>query len=141
MGPLYHAPRLVRRVTMSPSSLRVDEGSEATYRVTLTFDPGQPVMPALHWEGDTDLGSTDNALSHQQFMWLLPSNYASWNPDIYVDPEWSAAWNTGVTITVTAAEEADSDNGTLEIHNTVYYVPSWTWEAPLAACTIWMTLA
>lgn len=28
-----------------------------------------------------------------------------------------------MTITVTADEDADSDNGTAEIHNTVYYVP------------------
>ena len=62
-----------------------------------------------------------NTLSYQQFKWLLPSNYA--NPDIYVDPEWSAAWNVGVTITVTADEDADSENGTAEIHNTVFYVP------------------
>ena len=116
----YINPQRTWRVTLSPSSLRVDEGGEATYRVRLSSDPGQPVMLALHWEGDTDLGNT---LSYEQFKWLLPSNYASRNPDIYVDPEWTAAWNAGVTITVTAGEDADSENGTLEIHNTVYYVP------------------
>ena len=114
----YVNPQRTWRVTLSPSSLTVDEGGEATYRVRLTSDPGQPVMLALHWEGDPDLGNT---LSYQQFKWLLPSNYE--NPDIYLDPEWTAAWNAGVTITVTADEDADSDNGTAEIHNTVYYVP------------------
>lgn len=40
-----------------PSRLAVDEGGQATYRVRLTSDPGQPVMVALWWEGDTDLGN------------------------------------------------------------------------------------
>ena len=77
-----------------PSSLTVDEGGEATYRVRLSSDPGQPVWVALWWEGDEDVG---NPLSHQQFKWLLPSNYASANPNLYLDPEYTAAWNAGVT--------------------------------------------
>ena len=113
----YIDPQRTWRVTLSPSRLTVDEGGEATYRVRLTSDPGRPVMVALDWRGDPDLGNT---LNNQQFMWLLPSNYA--NEDIYLDPDYTAAWNVGVTITVTADEDTDSDNGTLEIHNTVYYV-------------------
>ena len=67
---------------------------------------------ALDWYGDPDLGNGHPdrgipSLSEQQFKWLLPSNYASQNPDIYLDPEYTAAWNVGVTITVTA----DEDNG------------------------------
>ena len=115
----YVDPQRTWRVTLSPSRLTVDEGGEATYRVRLTADPGRPVLVALHWEGDDDLGNT---LSYQQFKWLLPSNYANENPDLYLDPEWTAAWNVGVTITVTADEDADSENGTLEVHTTVYYV-------------------
>ena len=111
-------PQRTWRVTLSPSSLRVDEGGEATYRVRLTSDPGRPVMVALWWDGDPDVGNT---LSYQQFKWLLPSNYQ--NPDIYLDPEFTGPWNVGVTITVTADEDADSENGTAEIHNTVHYVP------------------
>ena len=106
------------RVTLSPSRLTVDEGGEATYRVRLSSDPGRPVMLALWWDGDPDLGNT---LPAQQFKWLLPSNWQ--DPDGYVDPEWSYAWNTGVPITVSAGEDSDSENGTLEIHNEIYYVP------------------
>ena len=43
-------PQRTWRVTLSPSSLRVDEGGTATYLVRLSSDPGQPVMLALHWE-------------------------------------------------------------------------------------------
>ncbi len=110
-------PQRTWRVTLTPSSLAVDEGGEATYRVKLTSDPGRPVMVALWWDGDPDLGNT---LAGQQFKWLLPSNWQ--DPDGYVDPQWSYAWNVGVPITVTADEDADSDNGTLEITNTIYYV-------------------
>ena len=116
----YIDPQRNWRVTVSPSSLTVPEGDEKTYRVTLTSDPRQPVMLLLWWDGDPDLGNT---LSYQQFKWLLPSNYANQNPDIYLDPEWSGAWNVGVTITVTADEDTDSENGTAWIDNTVYYVP------------------
>lgn len=130
----YIDPQKNWRVTLSPSRLTVPEGGEATYRVRLTADPGQPVWVALDWSGDPDVGNGDPgqgvpSLSEQQFKWLLPSNYASRNPDIHLDPEYTAAWNAGVTITVTADEESqsvageDSDNGTAEIHNTVFYVP------------------
>ena len=115
----YVNPQRNWRVTLSPSSLTVPEGGEATYRVRLTADPGQPVWVALWWDGDPDLGNT---LSYQQFKWLLPSNYQ--NPDIYLDPDWTSPWNVGVPITVTADEDdADSENGTAAIHNTIYYVP------------------
>ena len=114
----YINPQRNWRVTVSPSSLTVPEGGERTYRVTLTSDPRQPVMLLLWWDGDPDLGNT---LSYQQFKYLLPSNYQ--NPDIYLDPEYSAAWNVGVTITVTADEDADSENGTALIDNIVFYVP------------------
>ena len=113
----YVDPSRNWRVTLSPSRLTVDEGGEATYRVKLTSDPGQPVMLALWWDGDPDLGNT---LAGQQFKWLLPSNWQ--DPDRHVDPEWSYPWNTGIPITVTADEDDDSENGTMEILNTIYYV-------------------
>ena len=124
----YINPQRNWRVSLSPSRLTVTEGGEATYTVRLTSDPGQPVWVALDWYGDESLGEGHPdrgipSLSEQQFKWLLPSNYASRNPDIYLDPDYTAPWNTGVTITVTAAEDNDSENGTLEIHNTVFYIP------------------
>ncbi len=124
----YINPQRNWRVSLSPSRLTVTEGGQATYTVRLTSDPGQPVWVALDWYGDTDLGEghADRgipSLSEQQFKWLLPSNYANRNPDIYLDPEYTAPWNTGVTITVTALEDDDSENGTLEVHNTVFYIP------------------
>ena len=124
----YVDPQKTWRVTLSPSSLTVPEGGEATYTVRLTSDPGKPVWVALDWGGDPDVGEghADRgipSLSEQQFKWLLPSNYASQNPDIYLDPDYTAAWNAGVAITVTAREDGDSENGTAWIANTVYYVP------------------
>ena len=124
----YIDPRRNWRVTVSPSSLTVPEGGEATYTVRLTSDPGKPVWVALDWYGDSDLGEghADRgipSLSEQQFKWLLPSNYASQNPDIYLDPEYTSPYNVGVAITVTAREDGDSENGTADIANTVYYVP------------------
>ena len=124
----YINPQRNWRVTLSPSRLTVAEGGEATYRVKLTSDPGQPVWVALDWSGDESLGEGHPdrgipSLSEQQFKWLLPSNYASRNPDIYLDPEYTAPWNTGVTITVTAREDGDSENGTAEIRHDVFYIP------------------
>ena len=124
----YINPQRNWRVTLSPSRLTVTEGGEATYRVKLTSDPGQPVWVALDWSGDESLGEGHPdrgipSLSEQQFKWLLPSNYASRNPDIYLDPDYTAPWNTGVTITVTAREDGDSENGTAEIRHDVFYIP------------------
>ncbi len=117
----YINPQRTWRVELLPSRLAVKEGSEATYRVKLTSDPGQPVWVALDWSGDPDLGNT---LSQQQFKWLLPSNYASRNPDIYLDPNYTAPWNTGVTITLSADEDdGDTENGTALIANTIFYIP------------------
>lgn len=116
----YIDPQRTWRVSLSTSNLQVPEGGEATYRVKLTADPGRPVMVGLWWDGDVHLG---NSLSWQQFKWLLPSNYASQNPDLYLDPEFTAPWNVGVAITVDAIEDGDSDNGTADIENTVLYVP------------------
>ena len=149
----YIDPQKTWRVTLSPSSLTVDEGGEATYTVRLTSDPGKPVMLALDWYGDTDLGEGHPnrgipSLSEQQFKWLLPSNYASQNPDIYLDPDYTAPYNVGVAITVTAREDDDSDNGTAEIGNTVFYVPC-EWLGNPAGCvddpedtgvTAWITV-
>ena len=124
----YVNPQRNWRVSLSPSRLTVTEGGEATYQVRLTSDPGQPVWVALDWYGDDDLGEGHSdrgipSLSEQQFKWLLPSNYASRNPDIYLDPDYTAPWNTGVTITVTAHEDDDSENGTAEIRHDVFYIP------------------
>ena len=132
----YVDPQRTWRVTLSPSSLTVKEGGEATYRVRLSSDPGRPVMLALWWYGDRDIGNT---LQMQQFKWLLPSNWQ--DPDGIVDPEWSYAWNAGVPVTVTADEDDDSENGTTEIHNTIYYVPCGDLgaSAPAAAWTTRMT--
>ena len=116
----YIDPQRTWRVVLGTYNLQVPEGGESIYRVKLTSDPGQPVMVALWWDGDPDVG---NSLSWQQFKWLLPGNYATQNPDIYLDPEFTAPWNVGVAITVTAEEDGDSENGTAEIHNTVLYVP------------------
>ena len=124
----YINPQRNWRVSLSPSRLTVDEGGEATYTVRLTSDPGQPVWVALDWYGDESLGEGHSdrgipSLSEQQFKWLLPSNYASRNPDIYLDPDYTAPWNTGVTITVTAREDDDKENGTAEIRHDVFYIP------------------
>ena len=124
----YINPQRNWRVELLPSRLAVKEDSEATYRVKLTSDPGQPVWVALDWYGDDDLGEGHPdrgipSLSEQQFKWLLPTNYANRNPDIYLDPDYTAPWNTGVTITVTALEDGDSENGTAEIRHDVFYIP------------------
>ena len=124
----YIDPQKNWRVTVSPPSLTVPENGQATYTVRLTSDPGKPVWVVLDWYGDSDVGEGNPeegipSLSEQQFKWLLPSNYASQNPDIYLDPEYTSPYNVGVAITVTAREDGDSENGTVWIANTVYYVP------------------
>lgn len=102
------------RVTLSRSSLTVREGSSATYRVRLSSNPTMPLWVVMHWDGsgNENLGGE---LPFQQFKILLPSGYdTSGVPDRCDDGmrlDWSEAyaWNAGVPITVTAAEDDSSD--------------------------------
>ena len=105
------------RVIISPSRLTVTEGGQATYRVRLSRSPTQPIVVFLHWDGDEDLGV---GLPFQQGKVLLPSGYdLSGLPDSCDgDHDWKEnahAWNSGAPITVTAAEDDDSENGKLTI--------------------------
>ncbi len=113
------------RVVLSPSRLSVREGGEATYRVKLSRAPTLPVAVYLHWMGDEDLGG---GLPPQQGLVLLPSGYdTSGLPDMCDGSEWKElayAWNVGVPITVTAAEDDDSENGKLVITHDIGTLPA-----------------
>ena len=107
------------RVILSPTSLTLAEGSEATYRVKLSSNPALPVAVWLHWIGDEwgeDLG---NWLPFQQGQVLLPSGYdTSGLPDDCYGYRWKEMaydWNVGVPIMVVAEEDDDSENGRLTI--------------------------
>ena len=107
------------RVIVEPSSLTVDEGGQASYRVKIKDNPTQPLVVYLWWEGDDDLTGD---LPWQQGRVLLPSNYP--------EPEegsiyhgFAFRWNRGVEITVWAAEDEDVDNGTAVISHDVANAP------------------
>ncbi len=109
-----------------PSRLTVAEGGEATYRVRLSRDPKLPVVVFLHWMGDEDLGGN---LPTQQGQILIPRGYdlsnltEDCNGYYHQDPARAYAWNVGVPIKVTAAEDDDSENGKLTIRHDVGTVP------------------
>lgn len=112
------------RVILSPSRLSVREGGEATYRVKLSRAPTLPLFVTMHWDGtgDENLGGE---LPFQQFKILLPSGYDTsglpeWCDGIRLDWDEAYAWNTGVPITVVAAEDDDSDNESLTIQHSIY---------------------
>ena len=86
-------------VTRSPASLTVVEGSTATYTVKLTLKPLGNVDIAVANRG----GSTDDAdlTASPATLTFTPSNYG-----------------TAQTVTVSAAEDGDSTNGTAVITHT-----------------------
>ena len=80
-------------VLVSPTRLSVREGGSSTFRVSLAERPTHPVEVIIHWEADDD----DDLLRR------MPDENGK-----IIEPE---SWSTGVTITVHAAEDADSENG------------------------------
>ena len=120
------------RTTLMPCSLRMDEGSDAAYRVKLSTNPTLPLFATLHWDG-TGNENLGGELPFQQFKILLPSGYDTaglpeWcdgdPPSIRFDWEEAYAWNVGAPITVVAAEDDDSDHETLTILHTIYTSPA-----------------
>ena len=118
------------RIVLSPSRLTVAEGGEATYRVKLSRSPKQPLWLGLYWDGDADLSGE---LPFQQLQALLPSGYdtsaaaGATCRDFPAGYDWDTmayAWNVGVPITVTAAEDDDSTNGRLTIQHDLFTAPA-----------------
>ena len=110
------------RVVLSPSRLAVSEGGEATYRVKLSRAPTLPLFVTMHWDGYENLGGE---LPVQQFKILLPSGYDTsglpeWCDGIRLDWDEAQPWNTGVPITVVAAEDDDSEHEALTIQHSIY---------------------
>ena len=113
------------RVVLSPTRLTVAEGGEATYRVKLSTNPTLPLFVVMHWDGDENLGGE---LPFQQFKILLPNGYDTsdlpeWCGGVRLDWDEAYAWNVGVPITVAAAEDDDSEHGTLTIQHDVNTLP------------------
>ncbi len=123
-------PAALWRVVI-PARLTVREGGEATYRVQLNRSPDLPVAVFLHWMGDEDLGGN---LPSQQGQLLLPNGYdlTKLSEDCfgynYQDAARAYRWNVGVPITVTAAEDDDSEHGKLTIRHDVGTVPESCFE-------------
>ncbi|MEU7575784.1 glycoside hydrolase family 48 protein [Micromonospora sp. NPDC049240] len=80
------------RLVATPSAVSVDEGGSATVRYTLSSAPTANVPVTLAVTGDSDITVSPASLT------LTPSN-----------------WSTGVTATVSAAEDADTVGGTATI--------------------------
>ena len=115
------------RVILSPSRLTVTEGGQATYRVKLSTNPAMPLWVVLHWYGDGD-DNLGGQLPFQQLKILLPGGYDTsglpeWCGGVRLDWNEAYAWNTGVPITVVAAEDDDSENETLTILHDIWTVP------------------
>ncbi|MCZ7428561.1 cellulose binding domain-containing protein [Micromonospora sp. WMMA1949] len=80
------------RLVASPSAVTVSEGGSATVRYTLSAAPTTNVPVSLAVTGDSDITVSPSTLT------LTPSN-----------------WSTGVTATVSAAEDSDTVGGTATI--------------------------
>ena len=82
-------------VTVNPETLPVTEGSTASYTVVLTTQPTTDVTVSLSRSGDSDLTVSTTALTFT-----------------------AADWNTAQTVTVSAADDADTEDGTATIAHT-----------------------
>ncbi|MFI2714247.1 glycoside hydrolase family 48 protein [Micromonospora sp. NPDC018662] len=80
------------RLVATPSAVSVDEGGSTSVRYTLSSAPTANVPVTLAVTGDSDITVSPSTLT------LTPSN-----------------WSTGVTATVSAAEDADTVGGTATI--------------------------
>ena len=80
------------QLVATPSAVTVSEGGSATVRYTLSAAPSANVPVTLAVTGDSDITVSPTTLT------LTPSN-----------------WSTGVTATVSAAEDADTVGGTATI--------------------------
>ncbi|MGC4890460.1 glycoside hydrolase family 48 protein [Micromonospora sp. DT227] len=80
------------KLVATPSAVSVDEGGSASVRYTLSAAPTANVPVTLAVTGDSDITVSPASLT------LTPSN-----------------WSTGVTATVSAAEDADTVSGTATI--------------------------
>ena len=80
-------------VLVSPTQLRVREGGSSTFRVSLAERPTHPVEIIILWDREDD----------NDLVRRMPDENGK-----IIEPE---SWRTGVTITVHAAEDADSENG------------------------------
>ncbi|MFI6129417.1 glycoside hydrolase family 48 protein [Micromonospora sp. NPDC051141] len=80
------------KLVATPSAVSVDEGGSASVRYTLSAAPTANVPVTLAVTGDSDITVSPASLT------LTPSN-----------------WSTGVTATVSAAEDADTVGGTATI--------------------------
>ena len=85
----------VRGVTVSPASLEVAEGGSATYTVALASQPTGPVTVRVSGHAGTDLTPDPSSL-----------NFTASN------------WNTPKDVTVTAAQDDDTDDHTVTLTHT-----------------------
>ena len=99
------APSSNAAVLVSPTSLTVDEGESFSYRIRLATEPPHPVW-ILTWtrEGDEHLSA------YTSTQYLIPDGWTHPDPN----RDWSGSafeWDQGVTVTRTANEDADTEDG------------------------------
>ena len=82
-------------IVLSPSSLELAEGEDAPYTVRLATEPTAQVTVAITGTSTTDLTLDMTSLTFT-----------------------TSTWNTGQTVTVEAAEDADADNDTATLLHT-----------------------
>ena len=82
-------------IVLSPTSLTVAEGSEASYTVRLATQPTATVTVAVTGQASTDLTLSAASLTFT-----------------------TSSWNTAQTVTVSAAEDDDADNDTATLLHT-----------------------
>ena len=90
-------------VTVSESTLTVDEGANGTYTVKLNTQPASDVVINVTATGSSDVTvDTDTASGNQNTLTFTSTN-----------------WNTAQTVTVTAADDADAANDAASISHAV----------------------
>ena len=77
-------------VTVSATSLSIDEGGSATYTVALDTEPTEDVTVAIAGHGDTDITLSGATLSNDALTFT------------------ASDWNTVQTVTVSAAQDSDA---------------------------------
>ena len=104
-------PSTGAQVLVSPTTITVNEGATVTYTISLSTAPPHPVQVFVQPQAPGGYNDIDNAAHEYTGKLLVPSGWAHPDPDEADSwQDFTYNWNSGVRVTFTAPEDADTDD-------------------------------